>query len=193
MAGIIDYKRFPFGDEPGVAPLISGDGARAYYRLGFLYAAQDAATLLVERRGENASAMPILFLYRHYIELALKDVVAAAGAFAIELSDEKFGHQLRPLWAEASRVFDNYRREKSEVDEAVAELVELDQRADAFRYATTAANQPHFEKIGAVDIPALIEKLGSVAAVVEKLLDQMEQDEAEMNAEIKRLMEKDPY
>lgn len=193
MGTIIDYQRYPFGDEPGIAPLVSGDGARAYYRLGFLYAAQDAAKALVDRSGANVSAMPVLFLYRHYIELALKDVVASAGAFAIELSDEKFGHKLEPLWGEASKVFDSYRFDISKLDEAVAELVDLDQRADAFRYATTRDNKPHFERIGAVDIRALTQSLEAVAATVEELLEEMEQDEAEMDAEIERLVAKDPY
>jgi hypothetical protein len=135
--------------------------------------------------------MPALFLYRHYIELALKDLLAAAGAFAIDLADRKFGHDLKSLWEEASKVLDNFGCDKSRLEEAVIELVELDQRADAFRYATDKDNLPHFEKIGAVNMRALIDNLDAVSRVVEELFDRMDEEEAEMDAEIERLVAKD--
>lgn len=192
MGKIIDYQRYPFGSERGIAPLISGEGARAYYRRGFLSCAQDAAKALLKGNGRNHSAMPILFLYRHYIELGLKDVLAAAGAFAIDVSDQKFGHKLDDIWAEASKVFKSYRRANlTAIDEAVAELTELDKRADAFRYATNSENKPHFERIGAVNVGALFKTLNTVSSALEKLLDEMERDEAEMDAEIARAIERD--
>jgi len=192
MSRIVVYDRYPFGDDPGVAPLISGEGARAYYRMGFLYCAQDALNALLNRTGSNTSAMPVLFLCRHYVELALKDVLTAAGAFAIELSDRTFGHELNDLWTEVSKVLESFgRRDVSVIETAVAELVELDRRADAFRYATNGKNQPHFERIGAVDLNALTKTLEVVSALLEELLDEMERDEAEMDAEIARAVERD--
>ena len=74
MPKIVDFDRSPFGRDPRLAPLISGQGARSYYRLGYLDTARGTASALRKRAGAKTSAMPVLYLFRHYIELALKDM-----------------------------------------------------------------------------------------------------------------------
>lgn len=193
MPKLVQYSD-PLREEKGSAPLISGNGARDYYRYGYLGCAKDAAARLAEGEGENRSAMPVLFLLRHYLELALKDTLAQAGAFAIELSDKKFGHNLAALWAEAEKVFDNYRIEERElVSDVIKELVELDQWADAFRYATNRDEEKHFEKLGSVDVHALNDALNGIAPIFEKLLARMHRDEVEMDESIREAIERDPY
>jgi hypothetical protein len=191
---IVDYDRSPFGRDARVAPLISGEGARAYYRVGYLDCARDAAADLRNRKGSNASAMPVLFLFRHYVELALKDVLAAAGAFAIDLVDKKFGHNLAALWEEAAKVFDNFGFEPTaEQKGLIDELVVLDARADAFRYALDNRDQKQFERIGSVDLDALISAIDSVSELFEKALDDMEEEETAMDEAIADAVARDPY
>jgi hypothetical protein len=190
---LVQYDR-PFREQKGYAPLISGNGARNYYRSGYLGCAKDAAVRLLEGKGENRSAMPVLFLFRHYVELALKDTLAQAGAFAIELSNKKFGHDLSALWEETEKVFDNYVIEdRQQIRDVVNELVELDQRADAFRYATNRDEQEHFENLGSVDVKALIESLEGIAGIFEGLLFDMHKDEIEMDEAIREAIARDPY
>ena len=57
-------------------PLVSGDGARPYYRHGYYHAAMDIIAGLLSGHGTLESAMPALFLGRHYIELAMKDMLS---------------------------------------------------------------------------------------------------------------------
>ena len=193
MAGFIRYDR-PFREDKGFAPLISGNWARGYYRYGYLTCAKEAAARLIDGNSENQSAMPILFLFRHYLELALKDTLAQAGAFAIDLSDKKFGHNLAGLWSEAEKVFDNYSIEdRGIISDVVSELVELDKHADAFRYATNRRDQMHFENLGAVDVQALSDALDNVAPIFERLIARMHEDEAEMDRAIREAVERDPY
>ncbi len=66
--------------------------------------AKEAATALRLRKGNNRSAMPILFLYRHYLEIALKDALDRSKVFDLSQSEEKFGHNLAKLWGEAEGV-----------------------------------------------------------------------------------------
>lgn len=73
------------------APLVDGEGARAQYREGYFICAKEAATALRLRKGDNRSAMPVLFLYRHYLEIALRDVLDRSKVFDLEQSEEKFG------------------------------------------------------------------------------------------------------
>jgi hypothetical protein len=48
--------------------------------------------------------MPILFLYRHYLEIALKDALDRSKVFDLSQSEEKFGHDLIKLWRQAEPV-----------------------------------------------------------------------------------------
>jgi len=138
--------------------------------------------------------MPVLFVFRHYVELALKDILAAAGAFAIDLADRKFGHDLAALWRETAKVFGNFQIEPTAAHAAlITELVELDARADAFRYALNALDQKQFERIGSVDLDALMAAIDSISGLFERALDRMEKDEAEMDQMIEEAVARDPY
>lgn len=86
------------------APLVDSEGARTQYREGYFICAKEAATALRLRKGNNRSAMPVLFLYRHYLEIALKDALDRSRVLDLSQSDEKFGHDLVALWVEAKSV-----------------------------------------------------------------------------------------
>lgn len=194
MPKIVDFERSPFGRDPRVAPLISGRGARSYYRVGYLDTARDTASALRKRDGTNASAMPVLYLFRHYVELALKDILAAGGAFAIDFADKKFGHDLTALWNEVGKVLDNFRFEATaDQHSAINELVELDARADAFRYALDRAEQQQFERIGSVDLDALLTAIDDLSMFFEGVLDKLEEAESEMDQMIEEAIARDPY
>lgn len=193
MPRFVHYER-PFREDQGFSPLISGNWARNYYRFGYLACAREVLQRLANGEGENGSAMPALFLVRHYIEIGLKDILAQAGAFAIDLSDRMFGHNLAAIWLEAQKVFDNYGIEdRADIDDLIQELVELDQHADAFRYATNRKNAQHFERLGAVDLHALAEALNTVADSFEALLARMHREEIEMDQAIRDAVERDPW
>jgi hypothetical protein len=142
-------------EPPTYRPVISGGGARAYYRLGYYHAALDLARQLVQGKGQLSSAMPVLFLFRHYLELAMKDVFEAAGAFDIQQSDCLFGHDLEKLLLELRKVADSYDlscgEELDEVALTILEIHSVDQGATAFRYAMRCDGDPQFEKHGVVD------------------------------------------
>jgi len=194
MPKIVDFDQSPFGGDPRVAPLISGRGARSYYRVGYLDTARDTASALRKRDGTNASAMPVLYLFRHYVELALKDILAAGGAFAIDLADRKFGHDLAALWGEVGKVLENFGFEATaDLHSAIYELVELDARADAFRYALDSAERQQFERIGSVDLDALLTAISDLSMFFERVLDKLEEAESEMDEMIEEAIARDPY
>lgn len=194
MPKIVDFDQSPFGGDPRVAPLISGRGARSYYRVGYLDTARDTASALRKREGTNASAMPVLYLFRPYVELALKDILAAGGAFAIDLADRKFGHDLAALWGEVGKVLDNFGFEATaDQHSAIYELVELDARADAFRYALDSAERQQFERIGSVDLDALLTAISDLSMFFERVLDKLDEAESEMDEMIEEAIARDPY
>lgn len=190
--------QYPQGGFDGARrPLISGDGARAYYRHGYYNATMDIIAGLLSKRGTLESAMPALFMGCHYIELATKDLLAKAGAFDIEQSDKKFGHNLEALAEEAEKVLQSYDDEYAvrlgELKPFVLELHEADRRADAFRYATDNKGEPHFDKTGAVDVAALQDALKSAYALFEEALSDMEQADHDMDEAIRDAVDRDPF
>lgn len=194
MPKIVDFDRLPFGHATRFAPLISGQGARSYYRVGYLDTARDTASALRKRNSTNESAMPVLYLFRHYVELALKDILAAGGAFAIDFADKKFGHDLAALWGEVDKVLENFGFEATADQHSfINELVELDARADAFRYALDRAEQQQFERIGSVDLDTLLTAIDDLSAFFECVLEKLNEAEAEMDEMIEEAIASDPY
>ncbi|WP_439395410.1 hypothetical protein ACRQ5Q_40675 [Bradyrhizobium sp. PMVTL-01] len=175
------------------APIIDGNGARDYYRLGYFRCAREAAVALKQLKGDNRSAMPILFLYRQYIESALKDALHLSNAFDLEQSDKKFGHDLAALWLEAKQVLSRFVAVKTleTIDETIAEYDAIDRRADAFRYAVDRNGERHFKDYGIVLLHELIEQLDWVHHVLEESIVQIRAEERELDRAIAEAVARD--
>ncbi len=95
---------------------------------------------------------PIVFLYRQYIELALKDLVSLLRRLETHDSGYPQTHSLHSLWSEAKRLINQHYREDQmpdgikHVDQCVNEFHNLDSQSDAFRY-------PHSKKGKVYDPP----------------------------------------
>jgi hypothetical protein len=123
------------------ASIYPDKGERNYRLLrGYKFAGdllvQRALTDIAER---NNLIFPVLFCYRHYIELALKATILEHGPFAGVLLD-KPNHNLDELWNKFLQVAEKF--QCSPMDEAavavgacVAELNLIDGNSIAFRYA----------------------------------------------------------
>ncbi len=88
---------------------------------------------------------PALFNYRHFIELAMKDLVGRHGRWAgVFLSNER--HNLSRLWLQAERVIRHFCSDHDDealvaVGECIAEFSQLDPDATTFRYADSVKGQ----------------------------------------------------
>ena len=175
------------------APIIDGDGARDYYRLGYFRCAKEAAVALQGLKGNNRSAMPILFLYRQYIESALKDALHLSNAFDLQQSDKKFGHDLAGLWTEAKRVLSRFVAVETleTIDESIAEYDTIDRRADAFRYAVDRKGEKHFKGHGTVLLHELIEQLDWVHWVLEDSISAIRAEERNLDRAIEEAVARD--
>jgi len=168
------------------APLVDGPGARDQYREAYYLCAKEAAIALRLRKGENRSAMPVLFLYRQYLELAFKDALQRSKAFDLAQSEEHFKHDLEKLWTEVQRVLSSFLWAEwpQLISSVVAEVHAIDRRADAFRYATNPKGDPQMPENAHVVYHELIEQMDDVHTVLELVIDEIRIREAKLDAAI---------
>ena len=111
-----------------------GFGGGFHYQKGYRRAAEAVVASTTDDRPQDLDELiyPVVFLYRHLLELDLKELVAY-GSDTIET------HDLAGLWRSARSILEREVNIPAERIDAVAsrimELHDLDARATAFRYA----------------------------------------------------------
>lgn len=111
---------------------------------GYRIAAQRLAERAPHWHEQDFLLYPIVFLYRHYVELELKGLIAMGQRLAGDSVAVPEVHDLRRLWSIAkphiSREMDprdrGLRKQIVQVERVIGELAALDPRSTAFRYAT---------------------------------------------------------
>ena len=108
---------------------------RGYKRAGDVLVEQ----ALSDRANLLNLIFPALFNYRHYIELALKAIIAEHGA-SVGIRLGKLDHKLLDIWALFLKVVAAFGHDKSDeatvaVGNCIAEIDHVDSGATAFRYA----------------------------------------------------------
>lgn len=115
---------------------------------------REAANMLVERATEHRSdgdslLYPIIFCYRHSLELELKYVLVTYGRHAGEGPDWQ-NHDLDRLWPSVRRVIEYFDPDPdpsetaalSAVEECIAEFAKIDAGSFTFRYPVNRNGQP---------------------------------------------------
>jgi hypothetical protein len=138
---------------PGDAPLTRGDPglyaaeswhARAW---GFKRAADTLASDVLMARGEaDLMIYPLVFLYRHQLELHLKDLILTGNELVdnpIKLKD----HALDGLWKDCRNILEKIGievdiPETRHFEESLAVLNSVDRTSTAFRYPVTKSGAP---------------------------------------------------
>lgn len=121
----------PFrADHPTSLPALleSGQPAWGFFAAGFRFSAQ----ILVRRFEETGHdqdflALPVLYLYRHYAELALKDLILDAGSVLGRRQSIEKEHDLRKLWLTARDLLNELDLNDADSD-AVEELLNITRR-----------------------------------------------------------------
>jgi hypothetical protein len=105
---------------------------------------KDAADRLVEhtqsdRTSLNFMVFPILFLYRHYIELALKEIILSASEYLEKEQKNTNIHTLSKLWEEAKKLIFEVDLEIPNdeiiaIENQILQFHKLDKSSETFRY-----------------------------------------------------------
>lgn len=142
---------------------------------------KEAADRLVQTLHKHSSAtltLPIVFLYRHYVELTLKDLLSMDNVKYSKPSTPYLdvilkGHRIDLLWQELKPLLQQaYSAEESEEIEAVEacimEFSNVDEGSFSFRYPVdkknnlTLKNNPRLRDLEYIDVHHLAEKMAGM-------------------------------
>lgn len=132
------------------------------YIEGYIRAGDILADYIAEHaRDQDALIYPILFCYRHHLELRMKEIIKQGRILLNEGVDYEDGHKLGNLWPLCREIIakvwdsDAYKEEIKLIDHFVSEMETVDRQSDAFRYWETSkksGRKPHLEGIKHVNI-----------------------------------------
>lgn len=126
-------------------------------------------------RDQDFLVYPVLFLYRHHIELLIKQIIGLALALAEEPDKyqyKKDNHNLNTLWPLAQKLIlevdGSYRTSDLKiVKEVVKALHQADERATDFRYARRNDGTRSLEGIHYVNTRRFGEKMGEASDLLD--------------------------
>lgn len=118
--------------------------------------------------GERDSiVLPILFLFRHYLELRFKDIIVYGQLLSGQHVQWRHGHDLESLWAEAQQLCEalygsGLPSEFLRVGDCVMDLCQLDPNSTSFRYPRDTNGRPVFNHlvIGLKFLHATVKSIG---------------------------------
>jgi hypothetical protein len=160
-------------DARGEARLHWGYHSLDLYASGFKEAADILVDRIVEGQGSSDSLVfPIGFLYRHYLELRLKQIIKSGRILIREGHGFPTGHKLTDLWKEVRRILektwpDGNQDELDAVEECIFEVDRVDVRSDAFRYPVDKDGHSTLAHLPALSLPNLKDVVDRISTVLD--------------------------
>jgi len=138
---------------------------------------KDAADILAQRvmetqRSADVLIYPIVFLYRHYLELRLKEIIVAGQELLDHPPDLKLIHGLDILWKSCPKIFDEVwpgssKDELNAVEDCIMQFYKTDPQSMSFRYPATKDGQPTLPGLQHINIRNLQEVMGRISSLLE--------------------------
>ena len=118
-------------------------GKWSIYAHGYKRAADELVDKVEGEAPDDVLILPIVFLYRHYVELTLKDLILRLVSLCgLHIEPKQItGHKLPPLWELAKQHLHCVKEEMQDkevvpaLDKLIGELQDLDPDSMHFRYA----------------------------------------------------------
>ena len=142
---------------------------------------RDKPPLAEDRSQLDAIIYPIVFLYRHYIELSLKQIVKLGSPLMPEGKPASLDHHnLLDLWSSARPIIEKLCSESdvAHVEEAgriILAFSEIDPNSEAFRYAKRPemkGGSPSLPKdVRHINIRLLYEEMEKVSSMLDYILE----------------------
>lgn len=152
---------------------------------GYAWYYKTAADELVRSAMENRGILdviinPIGFLYRQYVELALKEIVVLCNRLEQHSVPAPLHHNLNSLWSEAKRLLSaqygaNVPAEIRHLDQVVDEFSRFDPTSVAFRYPWDKNGRPSLQGLSHINVRNLYETMERVASFLDCMATDLDQ------------------
>jgi hypothetical protein len=154
---------------------------RSVYANGYFIAA-DILTRHAQddRLDRNFLALPICYLYRHNLELQLKELIAVGQRVVRPINEKLNHHRIKRLWAIARELLRDAAPEKPEpkefrkVDELIDHINTVDDDGQAFRFPTKMNGDRSLSTVTEIDLDALRETANSVTLLLWGCIDWLD-------------------
>lgn len=156
--------------EPRNNALISGQiKGRMYEMITGYKSAADLMVAHVEKNSRERDILvcPIIFCYRHYLELSIKDMLSVYGSH-VGISENWKTHSLTVLWHEYEEMLRRFgTTDPDEADpivgEVVAEFAKIDPKSDAYRYPIDNKGNALPLSVTELHLPTLMDVMSAVS------------------------------
>jgi len=186
--GIPKLHRPKAGDEPFLPSKDPRSEARldmAYRTLdSYAIAYKEAADRLVScalgsRAYPDLAVLPVIFLYRHYLELALKNIICRGRRCSLEKAGISKEHDLSRLWKDARPVLEELcpeqdRTELAVVENCVVKFHQHDKSSQESRYPVDRKGRQTLQSLARVDLRNLKRVMAGVAVSLDGCADWIE-------------------
>ncbi|MCG6350463.1 hypothetical protein [Vibrio fluvialis] len=144
---------------------------------GYIYGYKKAADSLVKKVIKNHSEIdylvyPIVFLYRHHIELQLKNLIELNMQLHNSKGNVAATHKIRDLWPQVKgyyRKLNNRSNQKeiSFIDKIMDELCTIDSESMSFRYSKTKSGEVPNKGLNQINLEVFSSVIGRVSDSLE--------------------------
>lgn len=153
------------------------------YIAGYRIAADSLAAQVIEDRGyQDALVYPIMFLYRHYIELCLKYIIHTGRKLLTDERVSRTGHKIDEIWADAKGIIREISssedtEEMEFTDRVIKEWGAADPSSTAFRYPKDKeGNNSIPANITHINLRQLRQRMGKVGDFLESVCSCIDAD-----------------
>jgi hypothetical protein len=142
------------------------------YAEGYKLAANASVERALKTVGEwDLLVYPACFLYRHYLELRLKQIIRRGGFVVDEPADVHPKHRLLPLWERAKRIMTKIWPDDDEhlakIDGVIREFDGIDPFSYAFRYPVDTKGQEHLADLRALNLRNVALRVNEIAPTLD--------------------------
>jgi hypothetical protein len=144
------------------------------YITGYLRAGELLVAHVVDQsRDQDTLLYPIVFIYRHALELLFKEIIESGRLLLDEQSVDVRGHRIEILWPQARDILTKiWKNEKDPpefelITRVVNEFAEHDPSADGFRYPKNKKNRTNLSKLRMINVRLFSENVSECCALLD--------------------------
>jgi hypothetical protein len=147
------------------------------FSMGYLRAAKIIEQNLIDKMNDRDSLIfPLMYLHRHYLELAMKEIIVLTkelnGEFDFKPSG---GHDLMHLWKESQACLsswsEDYEPPNKSVEGKIKEFHSLDFKSDGFRYPIDKKGDKNLKNIPIINYRNFRDEFLEVELFLEGIID----------------------